>query len=215
VNKRKVDEETNAETWTLSKKRRQINAWRDDFSPEIDVSKESDADFNFPKIHLMSHWLEQMCQCGALQQYSAKRHEQAHKTSPKDGWNASNHNLTYLPQVITCQRRIVCFEIRVLNIQALAQRRENSTATCKVLPAGADLAAPLSSQSYVLLATVPGFPAAVQVWNRTGWSSPGCYPDNRGTHWVRGRVRTGPRFHFTVPTTLPPIKCLSSDRIMT
>jgi len=58
VKKRKVDEETNAETWTPPKKRRKMNAWRDYISHEIDVSKELDADFNFPKIHLMSHWVE-------------------------------------------------------------------------------------------------------------------------------------------------------------
>jgi hypothetical protein len=83
-----------------------------------------------------------------LEQYSAERHEQAHKTNLKDGWNASNHNLNYLPQVITFQCRILCFEIRELNRQALAQCWENSTAPCKVFPSGADLAAPLSSQSY-------------------------------------------------------------------
>ena len=68
---------------------------------------------------------------------------------------------------------------------------------------------------YVVLATVPGFPAAVRVWTRTGWSCPGCYPENRSTHRVQGQVRTGPRFHYAVPTTLAPIKYLSSDRIMT
>ena len=61
VKKRKVDEETNAETWTPSKKRREMNAWRDNISHEIDVSKELDADFNIPKIHLISHWAEQIC----------------------------------------------------------------------------------------------------------------------------------------------------------
>jgi len=70
-------------------------------------------------------------------------------------------------------------------------------------------------QICVVLATVPGYPAGVRVWNRTGWSSPGCYLENRGTHRVWGRVRTGLRFHFTVPPTLAPIKYLSSDRIMT
>jgi len=148
VNKRKVDEETNAETWTPSKKRREMNAWRDYISHKRDVSKELHADFNFLKIHLMSHWVEQIRRYGALQQYSAEKHEQAHKTNLKDGWNTSNHNLNYLPQVITFQRRILCFELRKLNLQALAQHRENSAATCKVLPSGADLAAPLSSQSY-------------------------------------------------------------------
>jgi len=54
---------------------------------------------------------------------------------------------------------------------------------------------------WVVLAMVPSYTAAVQVWNRTGCSSLGCYPENRGTHWVRGRVGTGPRFHITVPAT--------------
>ena len=69
------------------------------------------AEFNFLKIHLSSHWVEQIRRDGALQQYSAERHDQAHKTNLKDGWNASTHNLNYLPQVITFQRRILCFEV--------------------------------------------------------------------------------------------------------
>jgi len=67
----------------------------------------------------------------------------------------------------------------------------------------------------VVLATVPGYPAAVRVWNWTGSSTPGCYPENRGTHRVWGQVGTGLRFHITVPSTLAPIKYLSSDRIVT
>jgi len=148
VKKRNVDEQTDAETWTPSKMRRKMNAWRDYISHEIDASKELDAVFNFLKIHLMSHGVEQIRRYGALQPYSAERHEQAHKTNLKDSWNASDHNLNYLPQVITFQRHILCFEKRELNLQALAQRRENSTAACTVLPSHADLAAPLSSQSY-------------------------------------------------------------------
>jgi hypothetical protein len=41
-----------------------------------------------------------------------------------DSWNASNHNLNYPQQVITFQRHIRGFEIRELNLEALAQRRE-------------------------------------------------------------------------------------------
>jgi hypothetical protein len=65
----------------------------------------------------------------------------------KNSWNASNYNFDNLPQVITFQHHILCIEIRELNLQALTERWENSTAACKVLPAGADLAAPLSSPS--------------------------------------------------------------------
>jgi hypothetical protein len=148
VKKGKVDEETNAQTWTPSKKRGEMSAWWENISHERDVSKELDADFNCPKIHLMSHWVEQIRRYGAMQQYSAERHEQAHKTNLKDSWNASNHNLNYLPQVFTFQHRILCFEVRELNLQALAQRREDSAAASKVPPSGADLAAHLSPQSY-------------------------------------------------------------------
>jgi hypothetical protein len=111
--------------------RREMNAWRDYISDEIDVSKEFDADFNFPKIHLMSHWVEKIRRYRALQQYSAKRHEQAHKTYLKEGWNASNHNLNYLPQGITFQGRILFFEIRELNLQALAQRQRTTLPPAK------------------------------------------------------------------------------------
>jgi hypothetical protein len=107
MQKRKVDEESNADTWTLSKKWREMNAWWDYIMHEIDVSKELDADFKFPKIHLMSHWVEQIRRYGAFQQYSAERHEEAHQPNLKNGWNASNHNVNYLPQVITFQRRIL------------------------------------------------------------------------------------------------------------
>ena len=69
--------------------------------------------------------------------------------------------------------------------------------------------------AYLLLAMVPGYPAAVRVWNRTGWSSPGCYPENMGTHRVRGWIWTGPRFHCMVPTTFAAIKYFNSHRIAT
>jgi len=60
VKKRKVEEETNSDSWMPSKMWREMNAWRDYIRHEIDISKELDADFNFPKIHLMSHWAEQI-----------------------------------------------------------------------------------------------------------------------------------------------------------
>ena len=61
IKKQKVDEETDAETWTPSKMRCELNAWRDYVSHDLDVSKELDADITFPKIHLMSRWVEQIC----------------------------------------------------------------------------------------------------------------------------------------------------------
>jgi hypothetical protein len=60
VKKRKVDEETNAETWTRSKKWHEMNAWRDYISHEMKISKELDADCNFPKLQMKSPWAEQI-----------------------------------------------------------------------------------------------------------------------------------------------------------
>ena len=55
VKKRKVDEESNAETWMPSKMWRKLDTWQDYISHEIDVSKELVADLHFPKIHMMCH----------------------------------------------------------------------------------------------------------------------------------------------------------------
>jgi hypothetical protein len=62
--------------------------------------------------------------------------------------NAFNQNLRYLPQVIAFQRRILCFEIRELNLKSLAQHQMISANSRKVLSSASDLAAPLSLQSY-------------------------------------------------------------------
>ena len=54
MKKRKVDKETNAETWTLSKKWREMNAWRDYISHEIHVSKELDADVQIVMVETLN-----------------------------------------------------------------------------------------------------------------------------------------------------------------
>jgi hypothetical protein len=62
MKKGKVDEERNANCWTPSKKRHDMNTRQNYISHKIDISKELDAYFNFPKIHLMYLWAEQIRQ---------------------------------------------------------------------------------------------------------------------------------------------------------
>jgi len=119
MKKRKGDMAANAETWTPSKKRRRMNAWRHYISHGIDVSKELYAYFNFPKIDLMSVWVEQFRRYAALQQYSAERLKHTQWTNPNDGLNTSIHYLNHRRQVITFQHRIRFLEIGELNLQAL------------------------------------------------------------------------------------------------
>jgi hypothetical protein len=63
-------------------------------------------------------------------------------------WNAFNHILHYLPQVIAFQRRILCFDIRELNLESLTQRQMISATSRKVLSSASDLTVPLSLQPY-------------------------------------------------------------------
>jgi hypothetical protein len=65
-----------------------MNVWQDYIRYEIDVSKVLKADCICPKLSLMSHWVELIRWYGALWQYSAERHEPAHKMTLKDGRNA-------------------------------------------------------------------------------------------------------------------------------
>jgi hypothetical protein len=66
MKKRKVDQEANAETWMPANKRREMNTCWDYISHEIHGSKELDSDVNFPNIHLMTHWAEQIRRYGVL-----------------------------------------------------------------------------------------------------------------------------------------------------
>jgi len=101
MKKRKVDTATHADTRMPSKMLLENSAWPDSISHKINVSKGLDTDFNIPKFHFRFHCVEQIHWYGALQQYSPDRHEQGHKMNLRAGCNASNHNLNYLPQVIT------------------------------------------------------------------------------------------------------------------
>jgi hypothetical protein len=67
INQRE-DEETIAETWTLSKNQSEMNATQDQISHKLDVGNELDSNFSILKIHLMSHRVKQICRYGALQQ---------------------------------------------------------------------------------------------------------------------------------------------------
>jgi hypothetical protein len=82
-----------------------------------------------------------------MQQYCAERYEQPHIMNIRAGCKASNHNLNYLPQVVTVQCHILCFPIREINLEAIVKQWENRIAACNVLPSDGDLATPQSSQA--------------------------------------------------------------------
>jgi hypothetical protein len=67
MKKRKVDDESKMESWTLSKNRGKMNAWRDNISHKREISQEFNADINFPEINWMSYSVELIRRYRALQ----------------------------------------------------------------------------------------------------------------------------------------------------
>jgi hypothetical protein len=78
--KQNIELETNSQASMPSKKWCEINTCHDFITYEIDVPNQSGANFTFLQIYMVSHWVEYICCYGGLQQYSDKRHEEAHVT---------------------------------------------------------------------------------------------------------------------------------------
>jgi len=69
---------------------------RDDDRDEEDELRmymiHGESHFNFIKIHLLSHFCDQIRQFGNIPMYSTESGELAHKTQIKEGWGQSNKN---------------------------------------------------------------------------------------------------------------------------
>ncbi|KAF8418454.1 hypothetical protein BGX38DRAFT_1109133, partial [Terfezia claveryi] len=72
------------------------------------------AHYNFPKMHLISHFVDQIAEYGSLPQFSTDICEVLHKPL-KDGYRRSNH-VNVVPQVIQTYTRAHSFAIREKNI---------------------------------------------------------------------------------------------------
>jgi len=73
------------------------------------------ADFNFPKIHLLSHYNTQIRDFGSLPQYSIEVTEALHKPL-KDAYGRSNH-MNATDQILDIITREHALRIRELNIE--------------------------------------------------------------------------------------------------
>jgi hypothetical protein len=79
---------------------------------------EDGTDFNFPKIHLMQHFRDQIQRYGSLKQWSTEIGESSHRRQIKDGFNASNKTGDYYTQMINFYLRCDAFAIRKVNYEA-------------------------------------------------------------------------------------------------
>ena len=75
--------------------------------------------FNFPKMHMMSHFATQIHQYGQLPQYSTEIGKALHKPL-KDAYRQTNH-IEATPQILKIYARTHAFAMKELNLQALSK----------------------------------------------------------------------------------------------
>ena len=71
--------------------------------------------YNFPKMHLISYFTDQISKYGSLPQYSLESCEASHKPF-KDAYRRNNH-LNVIPQIIRTYTRVHGFSMREKNLE--------------------------------------------------------------------------------------------------
>jgi hypothetical protein len=103
------------------------------------------ADYNFPKMHLISHFADQIEQYGSLPQYSTEICEASHKPL-KDAYRRSNH-INAMEQIIGTYTRAHSFAMRDRNIEQWCNELEHITGEIRAIvrPTRASLHIPSGS----------------------------------------------------------------------
>jgi len=100
----------------------QRHRMRDDDRDEEDELRmdmiHGESDFNFIKMHLLSHICDHIRQFGNIAMYSTEIGELAHETQIKEGWRQSNQN-DASRQIVHSYSRQHAIWMRLLNLQSL------------------------------------------------------------------------------------------------
>ena len=104
----------------------QLNKLSKDLRLEHELLKkdilEEGSHWNFPKMHMLTHYAEQIPKYGQLVQYSTEVGEAYHKPL-KDAYRRSNH-VNATPQILNTHERDHAFAMREMNIAALNAQKE-------------------------------------------------------------------------------------------
>jgi hypothetical protein len=117
---------------TAAFRQRIHDAWKGIIDAEMAEYIEDGSDFNFPKIHLMQHFREQIQRYGSLKQWSTEIGESSHRKQIKDGFNASNKTGDYYTQMINYYLRSDAFAVRKANRDAWNRKRAAPQVTTEV-----------------------------------------------------------------------------------
>jgi hypothetical protein len=105
---------------TATQRKLRLDEWNEWIKSEVENKLEEDSSFNFPKLHLMSHFRHSIEKYGSLQQWSTEIRETAHKTQIKDGYRASNKTGDIFKQIINHYMRQNAFAVRRMNLNSNA-----------------------------------------------------------------------------------------------
>ena len=83
---------------------------------------ESDTHFNYPKMHLLTHFHEHVIRFGNLPMYSTEIGEYSHRTQIKEGYRHSNRN-DYINQILGYYGRQQAMHTRQENLRALSHHK--------------------------------------------------------------------------------------------
>jgi hypothetical protein len=92
--------------------------WRAFIDAEVVDCEEGAAHWNFPKLHLMLHFCDQVHRFGCLGRWSTEIGESSHCRQVKDGYNAGNRTGDVYLQIINHYLRLDAFTVRKLNFKA-------------------------------------------------------------------------------------------------
>ena len=102
---------------TAAKRRRIADEQRRDLDGIVADIYDEDVDFNFVKIHLLSHFGDHVRRFGNIQMYSTESGETSHKTMIKEGYRRSNRN-DASHQILQTYARLDSFKIHEMNVEA-------------------------------------------------------------------------------------------------
>jgi hypothetical protein len=128
--------------------------WQTVINAEMVEYHEEGSDFNFPKIHQLLHFGEQLRRYGSLKQWSTETGERSHRTQLKDPYNKSNRSGNIYSQMIEYYQRSEAFAIRRLNIAAMrGEHAESGTDTSEDSLAGVKFTSEQSSSGQAKIIT--------------------------------------------------------------
>ena len=112
------DELKSMKSKTAAHRERQRKSWNEFIDAKMVEHHADGGDFNFPKIHQMLHFREQIQRYGCLKQWSTETGESSHRTQIKIPYNKSNRSGDIYTQILEHYLRSDAFAVRKLNRDA-------------------------------------------------------------------------------------------------